>query len=70
MINFVLKNSPSSMFSCAHVMVTCLSSGVTWRDVTLCHGIFGSPVYPALPDTTGKAISEQSPGSPSISSYL
>eukprot|EP00954_Amorphochlora_amoebiformis_P025693 1374620-Amorphochlora_amoeboformis.AAC.1 len=50
---------------------------VTWHDVTLCHGISGSPVlpgttrhYPVLPGTTGKLISEQSPGSQAISSYL
>eukprot|EP00954_Amorphochlora_amoebiformis_P013973 1096368-Amorphochlora_amoeboformis.AAC.1 len=43
------------------------SGSVTWRDDTLCHGMSGSPL---LPGTTGKVISERSPGSPGISSDL
>eukprot|EP00954_Amorphochlora_amoebiformis_P021339 1345738-Amorphochlora_amoeboformis.AAC.1 len=46
---------------------------VTWRDVTFCHGILEADTTgycPALPSATGKVISEQSPGSPAISSYL
>eukprot|EP00954_Amorphochlora_amoebiformis_P024156 1364594-Amorphochlora_amoeboformis.AAC.1 len=45
--------------------------GVICRDVTLCHGTFlesGSAwYYTALPDTTGKVISEESPGYLAIS---
>eukprot|EP00954_Amorphochlora_amoebiformis_P018522 1326635-Amorphochlora_amoeboformis.AAC.1 len=47
------------------------SGSVTWRDVTLRHSISGSPVLqPGTTGTTSRVVSEQSPGSPAISSYL
>eukprot|EP00954_Amorphochlora_amoebiformis_P011066 866678-Amorphochlora_amoeboformis.AAC.1 len=46
------------------------SGSVTWRDVTLSYDIYlEARYYRVLPGTIGKAISEQSPGSPAISSY-
>eukprot|EP00954_Amorphochlora_amoebiformis_P028272 1391252-Amorphochlora_amoeboformis.AAC.1 len=34
------------------------SGSVTWRDLTLCHGISEAQYYPVLPDAIGKVISE------------
>eukprot|EP00954_Amorphochlora_amoebiformis_P009605 747262-Amorphochlora_amoeboformis.AAC.1 len=65
MTNFLLKNSARYMRS---YVLTYGHVSVTWRDVTFCHGISGSPelpgtsrYFPVLPGTTGKVISEQSP---------
>eukprot|EP00954_Amorphochlora_amoebiformis_P003340 259922-Amorphochlora_amoeboformis.AAC.1 len=67
----ISRNVPTSRTYCN---LRRSSESVTWRDVTLCHGISGSPVLPdttrAIPATTGKVISKQSPGSPAISSFL
>eukprot|EP00954_Amorphochlora_amoebiformis_P001268 97658-Amorphochlora_amoeboformis.AAC.1 len=59
----------------ADLMVMRGHVSVTWRDVALLSQYIEARCYPVLPGTTrysgiaGRAISEQSPGSPSISGH-